>query len=59
MHEKYVQGCKSEFSSACMRIAPAAIREVSVMMEKGRVMSGMHRTSAEEKMHLRCSNASC
>ena len=29
------QGCRSEFSSACMSTAPAASSEASVMMEKG------------------------
>ena len=30
-----MQGCKSEFLSACMSIAPAASKEALVMMEKG------------------------
>ena len=59
MQEKYVQGCRSEFSSACMSTASAANREVLVMIEKGRVTSGIHRTSVEEKICLRCSKASC
>ena len=59
MQEKYAQGCKSEFSSTCMSTAPAASKEALVMMEKGQVTSGICRTGAEEKIHLRCSKASC
>ena len=59
MHEKYAHGCRSEFSSACISTAPAANREASVMMEKGRVTSGIRRTGAEEKMCLRHSKAFC
>ena len=59
MWEKYAHGCRSEFSSACMSTAPAANKEVSVMMENGRVTSGIYRTGAEEKMCLRCSKAHC
>ena len=36
-----MQGCRSEFSSACMSTAPAASSKVSVMMEKGWVISGI------------------
>ena len=42
-----------------MITAPAAGKEASVMMEKGQVMSGICRAGAEEKIHLRCSKASC
>ena len=59
MQEKYVQGCRSEFSSNCMSMAPAASREASVMMEKGWVTSGICRTGVEEKMCLRHSKAHC
>ena len=59
MWEKYAQGCKSEFSSVCMSTAPAANREALVMIEKGRVTSGICRTGAEEKMHLRRLKAFC
>ena len=59
MREKYVQGCRSEFLSACMSTAPAASREASVMIEKGQVTSRIHRTGVEEKIHLRFSKASC
>ena len=50
---------RSEFSSTCMSTALAASREALVMIEKGQVMSGIHRTGTEEKIHLRCSKASC
>ena len=59
MWEKYVHGCRSEFSSACMSTAPAANREVSVMMENRQVTSGICRMEAEEKMCLRHSKAHC
>ena len=59
MREKYAQGCRSEFSSACMRTALAANREASVMIEKGQVTSGILRTGVEEKMCLRHSKARC
>ena len=59
MQEKYVHGCRSEFSSVCMSTAPAANKEASVMMENGQVTSGICRTGAEEKMCLRCSKACC
>ena len=59
MREKYVHGCRSEFSSACMSTTPAANKEVSVIMENGRVMSGIRRTGAEEKMCLRHLKAHC
>ena len=32
-----MHGCKSEILSACMSTAPAASKEVSVMMKKGHV----------------------
>ena len=32
MQEKYAHGCRSEFSSICISTAPAASREVSVVM---------------------------
>ena len=54
-----MQGCRSEFSSTCMSTAPAANSKASVMMEKGQVMSGIQRTSVEEKICLRHSKASC
>ena len=41
MREKYAHGCRSEFSSICMSTAPAASKEVSVMMEKGCVTLGI------------------
>ena len=59
MWEKYVHGCKSEFSSVCMSIAPVANKEASVIMENGRVTSGICRTGVEEKMCLRRSKAHC
>jgi hypothetical protein len=34
-------------------MAPAARREASVIMEKGRVVSGIERTGAEENVVLR------
>ena len=54
-----MQGCRSEFLSACMSTAPAVSREVLVMIEKGCVMSGIRRMGAEEKMCLRCSKVCC
>ena len=54
-----MQECRSEFLCACMRIAPAVNSEVSVMMKKGQVMSGIWRTGAEEKTYLNFSKASC
>ena len=45
--------------SVCKRTAPAASREVSVMMEKGHTTSGIWRTGAEEKIFLSLSNALC
>ena len=59
MWEKYAHGCRSEFSSACMSIAPAANKEASVIMENGWVTSGICRTGVEEKMCLRHSKACC
>ena len=59
MREKYVHGCKLEFSSVCMSTAPAANKEALVMMEKGRVTSGIRRMGAEEKMYLRHLKAHC
>ena len=59
MREKYAHGCRSEFSSICISTAPAANREASVMIEKGRVTSGIQRTGADKKMCLRCSNMHC
>ena len=59
MRKKYVHGCRSEFSSACMSTTPAANKEVSVMMEKGQVTSGILRTGADEKICLRHSKAHC
>ena len=59
MRERYAHGCMSEFSSACMSTTPAANKEASVMMEKGRVTSGIRRMGADEKICLRCSNAHC
>ena len=40
-------------------MAPAANREASVMMENGRVTSGIDSTGPEEKAALRVSNARC
>ena len=40
-------------------MAPAANREVSVMMENGRVTSGMESMGPEEKAALRVLNARC
>ena len=54
-----MQGCRSEFSFACMSTAPAANSEAPVMMEEGQVTSGIWSTGAEEKMCLRHSKASC
>ena len=59
MREKYVQGCRSEFLSVCMRTAPAANREASVMIVKRQVMSGILRTGAEEKICLRHLKVHC
>ena len=59
MREKYAQGCRSEFSSVCMSTTPAASKEVSVMMEKGQVTSGICRTGAKAKIYLRHSKVSC
>ena len=59
MWEKYAHGCRSEFLSACMSTAPAANKEVSVMMENGWVTSGIHRTGAEKKICLRCLKDCC
>ena len=59
MQEKYMQGCRSEFLSACISTALAASREASVMTEKGQVTSGIHRTGADEEICLRCSKACC
>ena len=59
MQEKYAHGCRSEFLSLCMSTAPAASREVLVMMEKGCVTSGIRRTGVDEKICLRCSKARC
>ena len=43
----------------CIKTAPAARREASVMREKGRETSGIHRTGAEEKIIFRVSKAFC
>ena len=59
MWEKYVHGCRSEFSSACMSTTLVANKEASVMTEKGQVTSGIHRTGVDEKICLRCSKAHC
>ena len=40
-------------------MAPAANKEASVMIENGRVMSGMDKTGPKEKAILRVSNAHC
>ena len=40
-------------------MAPAVNKEVSVMIENGRVTSGMDSTGPEEKAALRVSNAHC
>ena len=40
-------------------MAPAANREASVIIENGRVMSGIDKTGPEEKAALRVSNARC
>ena len=40
-------------------MAPAARREVSVMMENGRDTLGIWRMGVEEKMHFSSSNAFC
>ena len=40
-------------------MAPAANREALVMIENGRVTSGMDKTGLEEKAVLRVSNACC
>ena len=45
--------------SAWSRIAPAVNREVSVMIENGRVTSGMDKMGPEEKAALRVSNVCC
>ena len=45
--------------SAWSRMAPAANREASVMIENGRVTSGMDKTGPEEKAVLRVSNVCC
>ena len=59
MQKKYVHGCRSEFLSACINTAPVANNEALVMMEKGRVTSGIHRTGADEKIYLRRLNTHC
>ena len=43
----------------CIKTAPAARREVSVMSEKGHETSGMHRTGVDEKMVYRELKAFC
>ena len=40
-------------------MAPAANREASVIIENGRVTSGIDKTGPEEKAALRVSNARC
>lgn len=45
--------------SAWSRMVPTANKEVSVMIENGRVTSGMDRTGPEKKTALRVSNAHC
>ena len=40
-------------------MAPAANREASVIIENGRVTSGIDKTGPEEKAALRVSNAHC
>ena len=45
--------------SGCIKTAPAARREASVMSEKGHETSGMQRTGADEKMVHRESKAFC
>ena len=40
-------------------MAPAANKEASVIMENGRVISGIDSTGPEEKAALRVSNAHC
>ena len=45
--------------SDCIRTAPAAKREASVMNEKGRDMSGMQRTDADKKIECKKSKAFC
>ena len=54
-----MHGCRSKFSSICMSTALVASREVSVMMEKGCVTSGIQRTGADEKICLSHSKACC
>ena len=45
-----MQGWRSPEASGCIRTAPAVRREASVINEKGREISGIHRTSVDEKM---------
>ena len=45
--------------SAWSRIAPAANREALVMIENGRVTSGIVKTDPKEKAAFRVSNAHC
>ena len=45
--------------SSCRRMAPAANRDVSVMIENGHITSGMDKTGPEEKAALRVSNTRC
>ena len=46
-------------SSDCIKTAPAARREASVMRVKGQVTSGMHSTGDEEKVNFKVSKAVC
>ena len=46
-------------SSDCIKMAPAARREASVMRVKGRVTSGMHKTGEEEKINFNVLKAVC
>ena len=52
-------GMKVTIGVFCIRTAPAARRDASVMRENGLETSGMEKTGAEKKSCLRISNAHC
>ena len=54
-----MQGWRSPASSDCIKTAPAARREASVMRVKGHVTSGMQSTGEEEKIDFNVSKAVC
>ena len=55
--ERKAQGCKPPLKSACIRTALVAVREASVMMVKGLVVSGRVKTGSLVKVTCNFLNA--